>query len=143
MAREAALGGLGLRRMAAGDAQRVWFPEMLDDLRATWSASMTWDELAGFCQRTTEKRRAIREARGILPPRMRCPRCGAVSRSDIRGVSVRSALFALRKLGAVTEAEFKDLDRSWKKHRARHALDPYGRKVEKCHGEAEDRSSCC
>jgi hypothetical protein len=113
--------------MASGDAQRVWFPEMLDDLQAYWSASRTWDELAGFCQRMTDKRRTIRKARGILPPRSRCPQCGDVSRSDISGVSVRSALFALRKLGILTEAEFKDLDRSWKKHRAAAGVDAYGR----------------
>lgn len=129
--------------MPSGDAQRVWFPEMIEELKTAWSSSMTWGELADFCERMTEKRRAIREARGILPPRTRCPRCGAVSRSDIRGVSVRSALFALMKIGAIAQAEFKDLDRSWKKHRTKQALDPYGRKVETCQGDVEDRSSCC
>ena len=144
MARQATLGGLGLRRMAAGDAQRVWFPEMLDDLRAAWSASMSWDELAGFCQCMTEKRRAIRQARGIRPPQIRCPRCGAVSRSDIPGVSVRSALFALKMLGVVTEAKFKGLDRSWKKHRAAAGVDAYGRPAA-LPGDARDEppTSCC
>lgn len=65
--------------MPSGDAQRVWFPEVLEELKTAWSSSMTWGELADFCERMTEKRRAIREARGILPPRTRCPRCGAVS----------------------------------------------------------------
>ncbi|MBW2455804.1 MAG: hypothetical protein JRI68_14905 [Deltaproteobacteria bacterium] len=84
---------------------------MLEDLERTWSASMTWEELADFCERMTEKRREIRQSRGIDPPRTRCLKCGTVSRSDISGVSVRSALFALKKTRVVTEAEFKALDK--------------------------------
>jgi len=47
----------------------------------------------------------------------RCPRCGAKSRSDISGVSIRSALFALKKIGVVTEAEHEALDKSWRKYK--------------------------
>ena len=56
--------------MPSGDAQRVWFPEMLEELRSTWSSAMTWEELADFCWRMTEKRKEIRRTRGIQPPRM-------------------------------------------------------------------------
>jgi len=38
-------------------------------------------------------------------------------------------LFALKNNGIVTDAEFKELDRNWKRHKARHNLDPYGREV--------------
>ena len=113
--------------MAAGDAQRVWFPEMIAELTRVWSTAMTWEALAALCQRVTEQRRAIRQARGIQPPLMRCRRCGTVSRSDIPGVSVRSALFVLRKLNLVSEVEFKALDRSWMKHRQATGVDAYGR----------------
>ena len=82
--------------MTSGDAQRVWFPEMLDELERTWSASVSWEELADFRHRMTEKRKDIRESRGIEPPLTRCPRCGAVSRCDVSGISIRSALFALK-----------------------------------------------
>lgn len=112
--------------MPSGDAQRVWFPEMLDDLAKSWSPAMSWDDLSDFCRLMTEKRREIRRARGILPPRTRCPSCGEVHRSDIKGVSVRSALFALKKLGAVTDQEFKALDRGFKKHRRTTGADAYG-----------------
>lgn len=112
--------------MASGDAQRVWFPEMLEDLESTWTPSMTWEELADFCRLMTEKRKDILESRGIQPPQTRCPKCGSVSRADISGVSIRSALFALKKSGIVSEADFKKLDRSWKKHKAENHLDAYG-----------------
>jgi len=113
--------------MPAGDPQRVWFPMMLEALERTWSKSMTWDELADFCQRMTVERKAFRLANGIKPPRIRCPKCGEVTSSDIKGVSIRSALFALKKVGVVEREEFKELERSWKKHRREHDLDRFGR----------------
>ena len=132
------------KTMPSGDAQRVWFPEMLEELRNTWSSSMAWEQLADFCERMTVTRRAIRKERGIQPPQTRCPACGVVSRSDIRGVSVRSALFALRKMGAVNEAEFKALDKSWKKHRAATGVDAFGRhSVPVDRGREERADPCC
>lgn len=115
--------------MPPGDAQRVWFPEMLEELKASWSETMSWDDLADFCARMTEKRKQIREDRGIRPPKTRCSKCGKVSRSDISGVSIRSALFALRNNGVITDDEFKELDKSWMKHKKKNDLDPHGRKT--------------
>ncbi|MBI3923969.1 MAG: hypothetical protein HY319_00360 [Armatimonadetes bacterium] len=129
--------------MPAGDAQRVWFPKMLEELKSTWSTLMTWEELADFCEGMTEQRRGIRQALGIKPPRMRCPKCGQVSRSSIAGVSIRSALFALKNVGVVTAAEFEELDRNWKRHKARHALDAYGRNLESRCGRVDNPLPCC
>jgi hypothetical protein len=128
--------------MPSGDAQRVWFPEMLEELTSAWSASMPWEELAELCQRMTEKHRAIRQSRGIVGPRTRCPKCGAISRGEITGVSVRSALFVLRKLGIVSEGEFKVLDRSWKKHREAAGIDAYGRSNSASDAGSGERGSC-
>jgi hypothetical protein len=114
--------------MPSGDAQRVWFPEMIEALKAAWSPTTTWAELADLCGSLTELRKRIRQSRGIQAPLTRCPRCGSVSRGDISGVSVRSALFALKKCDVLSEADFKRLDRDWNKHRAAHGLDAYGRK---------------
>jgi hypothetical protein len=128
--------------MAAGDAQRVWFPEMLEALARTWSASMTWDELADFCGHMTEQRRALRESRGIEPSRTRCPKCGAISQADIPGVTIRSALFALKKTGAIDDAQFEELDKSWRKHKAKNLLDAYGRRTAPSR-DADGSASCC
>lgn len=127
--------------MPTGDAQRVWFPEMIEELWVTWSRAMTWEEVADFCVQMTEKRKEIRRMKGIRPPRLRCPRCGQVSRSASSGVSVRSALFALKNNGVVTAAEFKELERSWMRYRAEHDLDPFGQKAETSHCEADRCSS--
>jgi hypothetical protein len=115
--------------MPSGDAQRVWFPEMIEELKTSWSETMSWDEFAELCMRMTERRKQIRKERGIRPPQTRCPRCGKISRADISGVSIRSLLYALRKNGVITDDELKRLDKSWMKHRKENGLDSEGRKA--------------
>jgi hypothetical protein len=110
--------------MPAGDAQRAWFPEMLEDLKSHWSSAMTWEELAVFCHDMTEKRQSIKEARKIGPPSMSCKKCGG--RMVLPPISIRSALFALRKINAIDESEFQKLDRAWGKHRKANGLDAWG-----------------
>ncbi len=128
----------------AGDAQRVWFPEMLEVLTAAWSPATTWDELVELCARLTALRTDLREARGILPPLMTCPKCGSVSREDIKGVSIRSALFALRKAGRISDSDVQRLDREWKKHRAARGLDALGNKNDASSAATpRDPSGCC
>ena len=90
------------------------------------------------------KEKKIRESRGIEPPLTRCPRCGAVSRPDISGLSIRSALFALKKIGVVTEAEHKALDKRWGMYKTRNRLDAYGRKAKLSQNTEDGESdSCC
>ena len=113
--------------MPAGDAQRVWFPEMLEELKASWSKTMSWDELSDFCARMSEKSKQIRRERGIMDAMMRCPKCGKRTRSSVSNVSIRSALFALKKDGLLDEADFKQFDKSWIKYKKRNGLDAYGR----------------
>jgi len=118
--------------MPAGDAQRVWFPEMIEELKRGWSRTMPWDEVAELCARMTEKRRQIRQERGIQPPKMRCAQCGSVSRCDISGIPIRSALFALKNSGVITDTELRQLDKSWMKHRKKNGLNAFGRRAEPC-----------
>ena len=129
--------------MSAGDAQRVWFPEMIEELRRSWSKDMAWEELAEFCSRMTEKRKQIRRVRGIQPPKMRCPKCGKVTRSDISGVSIRSVLIALKNNGVITDTEFKVLDRSWTRYKKKNCLDAYGRMAETPLGEKPRATDPC
>jgi len=112
--------------MASGDAQRVWLPEMIDKLKTQWSSSMTWEELTKFCRMITEERKRIRESRGIQTPSSKCTHCGTVSRSDNHAISIRSTLFILKNNGVISEEEFKELDRNWKRYRKENELDAYG-----------------
>jgi hypothetical protein len=34
--------------MAGGDAQRVWFPEMIENLRSRWQEGMSFDAIIGL-----------------------------------------------------------------------------------------------
>ena len=88
--------------MPAGDAQRVWFPEMFADLKTSWSRTMPWEEFTDFCARITEKRKQIRGERGIQPPKTLCPTCAKASRADLSGVSIRSAMISLKNNGVIT-----------------------------------------
>lgn len=115
--------------MPSGDPQRVWFPEMLEELKKAWSRTMSWEEMTDLCARMTKKREQIRKERAIQAPKTRCSKCGRTSRSDITGVSIRSALFALKKSGLFTDSELKELDKSWMKHRKAQGLDAHGRRT--------------
>jgi hypothetical protein len=110
--------------MPAGDAQRAWFPEMLEDLKAYWSTEWSWRGFSVFCEAMTEKRQKIMEARGIKPARMYCKECG--SQMVLPPISIRSALFALRKIGAIDDNEFKKHEKEWAKYRKADSLDSYG-----------------
>lgn len=89
---------------------------------------MTWKDLIEFCRMITEARKQIRESRRIKSARHRCTHCGTVSRTDIHAVSIRSAIFVLKNNDVVSEEEFKELDKQWKKYRKENELDAYGNK---------------
>jgi hypothetical protein len=118
--------------MPAGDAQRVWFPEMIEELKRSWSRTMSWEEIADLCARMTERRKQIRQERAIQPPKMRCKECGGVllPRVDVSGISIRSALFALKNGGVIADTEFKELDKSWIEYRKKNGLGAFGRRAE-------------
>lgn len=115
-------------RMPAGDAQRAWFPEMLEELVAWWKPGVSWESLAEFCRRMTERRAAIRQERGIQGPLVYCPKCDRMERMTLPDLSIRSALFALKKAGALSEEEMREVDRSWKSYQRENQLDAYGKK---------------
>lgn len=113
--------------MPAGDAQRAWFPEMLAELEQYWHPGISWSALAAFCQQMTAFREEIRSSKGIKPVKLDCPACGGKHTMSMNPISIRSALFALKKnLECISEDEFKDLDRNWKRYRKSNGLDAYG-----------------
>jgi hypothetical protein len=113
--------------MAAGDAQRVWYPEMLAELKQYWSAGIPWDEVIAFCERMTVMRKELAMSKDIKPPMITCHKCGTRARAAYPTISVRSLIFALHKIGAVSPEEVKEMDRDWKRHQRKNRLDGYGR----------------
>ena len=116
--------------MPAGDAQRVWFPEMAEELTRFWTGQAQWCDVIAFCDRMFALRTSIRQSRGIQAPLVTCWTCGSSGRAELSGISVRSALFALRKADLISDAQMKELDRDWSRYRKAQALDAYGHKTE-------------
>lgn len=112
--------------MPAGDAQRAWFAEMLEELEQFWDPEIPWSVMISFCARMTEFRTELKQAKGIKPLRFDCSGCGGKHTMSIPPISLRSALFALKNLNLINEAEFKALDRSWARYRKEKDLDAYG-----------------
>lgn len=113
--------------MAAGDAQRTWFPEMVEVLRARWQPSLSWDELIALCDDLDALLQQIRTGRGILPPMMWCRCCQTRRRAAPPRVSVRAAILALGRFEIAGEDEVKALEKGWAKLRKATGLDLRGK----------------
>jgi len=114
--------------MASGDAQRIWFPEMIEMLREGWNSSMSCGDLISFCDRIDATLQRIRTEREILPPMMWCPTCQKRHRSAPPKVSVRATILALGRFRIALESEVKSLEKLWKKYMKEKDLNIYGRK---------------
>lgn len=113
--------------MAAGDAQRTWFPELIELLRARWQPSLSWDALIALCDDLDALLQRIRTERGILPPMMWCRCCQVRRRAAPPRVSVRAAILALARFGIAGEDEVKALEKGWARHRKATGLDLRGK----------------
>jgi hypothetical protein len=59
---------------------------------------------------------------------MYCPSCKGRHLAKLPDISPRSALFALKTLGKVSDDQMKRLDRDWAKYRKSNQLDACGRR---------------
>ena len=64
--------------MASGDAQRVWFPEMVGRLRSQWHQGMSLDAIVELSGELEAMLQQIRSERSIRSAAFRCSRCGYV-----------------------------------------------------------------
>jgi hypothetical protein len=85
--------------MAAGDAQRVWFPEMIERLRSQWRQGMSCDSLIGLRDDMDAMLQRIRSDRHIRPAIFRCPECGHIGEGAEPHVSVRAMILSLTRFG--------------------------------------------
>lgn len=116
-----------LRRMsmAAGDPQRVWFPEMLARLRCEWDFAMLFPALIDLRDRLDAMLQQIRSERHIVSPVVRCPKCGTARRSAEPHVSVRALILTLGRFGIASQEDTKKIERDWAKYRVQNGLDLY------------------
>ena len=114
--------------MPAGDANRTWFPDMVEVLREEWSTTKSVTEWIELTSRLDEMLQRIRAERGILPPKFRCPHCGSYDRSAPTHVSVRAAILCIGRFEIAPPDVVKNLERDWKRYQRANGLDAYARK---------------
>ena len=112
--------------MASGDAQRVWFPELIEMLGEAWSPLLSESDWIALRDRLDTTLQTIRRERHIRPAMMWCPKCQARHRSAPPKVSVRAMILALDRFDLVSADEVKVLEQQWNTYRKRHQLDRYG-----------------
>ena len=113
--------------MAYGDAQRTWFPEMIQKLRLAWHESMTIPDLIALCDSLDSMLHEIRSTRNIRSPIVKCPKCGKVGPAAERHVSVRAMILSLSRFNIVDPERVKILEKKWAVYRGGNGLNLYGK----------------
>ena len=112
--------------MASGDAQKVWFPELIAMVRQAGEAAMSMDTLLRLRDRLNTTLQTTRHTRQILPAMMWCPHCQARHRAAPPSVSVRATILALGRYTHATASEIQALEKQWNRYRKQHQLDRDG-----------------
>ena len=112
--------------MPAGDAHRVWFPEMVQHLRLRWRDDLPMEALLGLCDELDNMLGRIRSTRHIANPIFKCPACGQVGRGADPHGSVRATILALARFGVAAREPVRALEKAWTAYRKTRELDLYG-----------------
>lgn len=112
--------------MAAGDAQRIWFPEMIERLRSRWHQGMSFAALVELRDDLEIMLQRIRSDRHIRPAGFRCPKCGHLGAGAELHVSVRAMILSLTRFGIAPAEQIQALEKAWATHRKENGLDLYG-----------------
>jgi hypothetical protein len=113
--------------MASGDAQRVWFPELIAIMKQAGAPTMSMDALLHLRDRLDTALQTIRHTRQILPAMMWCPHCQARHRAAPPSVSVRATILAVGRFTQATAAEVQALEKQWNRYRRQHQLNRDGK----------------
>jgi hypothetical protein len=113
--------------MAAGDAQRVWFPEMMERLRDQGRPDMPFEVIISLRDDLDAMLQQIRSEGNIGSPTFRCPHCGHVGPAATPHVSVRAMILSLKRFGIAATGHIGDLEKRWRAHCKHYDLDLYGK----------------
>lgn len=114
----------------SGDAQRTWFPEMIDVLRKQWRRDMSLDALFSLCIDLDAILQRIRFERNIRSLIVKCVKCGHLGESAEVHVSVRAMLLSVIRFEIDSSGPTKAAEKRWDAHRRANGLDIYGRVAE-------------
>jgi hypothetical protein len=118
------------RNMAAGDAQRVWFPEMIERLRFHWHPGMSFDAIIELRDDLDTMLHRIRSERRIRPPVFKCPHCGHRGEGAAPHVSARAMILSLLRFGIAPAEATHALEKTWAVYRKENGLDLYGKTLQ-------------
>ena len=113
--------------MAAGDASKTWFDEVIQHMIDNWSSNLSWDDVIGLCEKLTQIRDKIREDRNIKPPMFLCEKCDSKHPMVLAPVKISAMLFALQKAGVIMPDAYDLLLKEWLKFQRKNKLDAFGK----------------
>lgn len=113
--------------MAAGDARRVWFEQMVDRLRSRWNREMQPDELIQLRDELDEMLQQIRSDRQLRPPVLRCPECGHVGKATASHVSVRAMILSVIRFEIDDGEVTRSIEKQWRAYQKANHLDLNGK----------------
>jgi hypothetical protein len=109
------------------DAQRVWYPDMIEDLRERWREDLTFEELIALRDELDLSLQRIRDAQHIRPSLERCPTCRRMVEGEGVHVTVRAMILALLRHEIAAPEPVYTLEKSWARYRKQKNLDQYGK----------------
>jgi hypothetical protein len=112
--------------MPAGERSQVWYPELVRVLRREWRSDLSWEATVELRDQLQSQLEDLRRRRGIFPPVIRCPSCGAMGPAAPPSISVRAMLLAVGRFGIELTEAVRQLERDWARHRAQHDLNLTG-----------------
>jgi hypothetical protein len=123
--------------MAAGEAQRLWFQEMVDTLRSKWQRELPFEELICLRDELDEMLQRIRSERRLRPPVLKCRKCGQISEGAAAQVSVRAMILSAIRFDIDDVDATRAEEKRWKVYQRENRLDLNG----KVAGAEADRRS--
>ena len=115
--------------MAAGDAQRVWFTEMIESLRSQWRQGLSFEAIVKLRDDLDAMLQRIRSERHIRPPVCKCPKCGYVGEGAEPHVSVRAMILSVIRFGIAAAEPTYMIEKGWAACRKQKELDLYGKSL--------------
>lgn len=116
--------------MSQGDAQRVWFPEMIDELRAQWRPDLSFEALITLRDHLDAMLQQIRHDRKIHSATVRCPHCRRMTEAAPPQVTVRAMILSLLRSDIAAADQVHTLEKSWAAHRKQNTLGVLGKPTE-------------
>lgn len=112
--------------MVQADAQRVWFPEMIDQLRAQWNQDLSFEALIALRDTLDVMLQKIRADRQLHSAKIRCPQCRRMAEGPAPQVTVRAMILSLLRNGIAEAEQVHALEKSWSAYRKQHDLGVHG-----------------